>query len=126
MANTPGIHTSDFHIGRYRLAKHFATSAINALDVDPKYARQLLLESASEFPSGRVPLFVCECCADLSCGAITVAVEIADGLVTWRDFGRETPYASVPAFPEIYARTGPFYFELTAYRSTLRPYSHTR
>jgi hypothetical protein len=126
IGNTPGVRTTDFHVGRYCLAKHFAISAINALDASPKYARQLLLEEPSDFPSGRVPIFVCECCADLACGARTVAVEIADDIVTWRDFGLEAPYGETLVVPEIYARTGPFYFDLTAYRSALRPYTRAR
>jgi hypothetical protein len=126
VGNTPGIRTSDFHIGRYCLAKHFATSAVNALDAGAKYARQLLLAEPSDFPSGRVPVFVCECCADLGCGATTVAVEIADGIVTWQDFGIEVPYGDNPIVSEVYARTGPFHFDLTDYRSALLPYCRRR
>src|SRR5512147_153210 len=109
VGNTPGIRTTDFHVGRYCLAKHFATSAVNGLDVDPKYARQLLRDVASDFASGRVPLFVCERCASLDCGAITVAVEVDSGVVTWRDFAIEAPCQAELTVPEIYARTGPFY-----------------
>ena len=126
VGNTPGIRTSDFHIGRYCLAKHFATSAVNALDASPKYARQLLLAEPSDFPSGRIPIFVCECCAGLDCGATTVAVEIGDGVVTWQDFGREVPYENDLIVSEVHARTGPFHFDLTDYRSALLPYTRRR
>lgn len=126
VGNTPGIQTTDFHIGRYCLAKHLGTSEVNAVAASPRYARQLLLLEPSEFRSGRVPIFVCECCGGLDCGATTVAVEICDGIVTWQEFGRESPGEEELFVPELYARTGPFYFDLTDYRSALRPYTRSR
>ena len=126
IGNTLGVGTADFHIGRYRLAKHLRISGVSALEASPKYGRQLLLDAPSDFTSGRVPLFVCACCADLSCGATTVAVEIADGVVVWKDFGREAPYSDQVVVPEIYARTGPFHFDLTEYRSAVLPYTRGR
>jgi len=126
VGSTPGIRTTDFHVGRYRLAKHLGTTSLNALDADPKYARQLLLEEPSEFQSGRIPIFVCERCAGLDCGATTVAVEILEGVVTWSQFGREVPDRDSLLVSEIDARTGPFHFDLTEYRSALRPYTRAR
>lgn len=123
---TPGMRSVDFHVGRYRLAKHLGTTRLNALDADPKYARQLLLEEPSDFPSRRVPLFVCERCADLDCGAITVAVDIAAGVVTWAEFGQEAPYEGSLSVPDVYARTGPFFFDAVEYRSALLPYARRR
>lgn len=126
VGNTPGVRSTDFHIGRYCLAKHFATSAMNAIDASTKYARQLLLTEPSDFPSGRVPIFVCECCAGLDCGATTVAVKIGDGVVTWQDFRMEAPYDEGRVVSEVYARTGPFHFDLVDYRSALLPYTRHR
>jgi hypothetical protein len=126
VGTTPGVRTTDFHIGRYCLAKHFATSEVNALDANPKYARQLLLAEPSDFPSGRIPIFVCERCAGLDCGATTVAVTIGDGVVTWQDFGIEVPYGDNLIVSEVYARSGPFHFDLTDYRSALLPYGRRR
>lgn len=126
VGNTPGIRTSDFHVGRYRLAKHLGTSLLSVVDAAPEYTRQLLLDAPSAFPSGRIAIFVCQCCASLDCGAITVAVEVANGVVTWKDFGNEAPDPDPPYVPELYARTGPFYFEETAYRSALLPYARQR
>jgi hypothetical protein len=126
IGSTPGIRTSDFHVGRYRLAKHLGTSSINVVDASPEYTRQLLLDVPSAFPSGRVAIFVCERCAGLDCGAITVAIEVENGIVTWKDFGNEAPGSEPPSFPDLYARTGPFYFDETAYRSALRPHARGR
>ncbi len=124
---TPGFGFSDFHLGRYRLARHLGTKLIGVLDVDPKYARQLLLAEPSDFPSGRVPLYVCECCADLDCGAITVKVVRAEDAFVWSDFAHEAPHAEGPApSTEVLRRTGPFAFDATQYRSALQPYARSR
>lgn len=124
---TEGFSFSDFHLGKYRLAKHLGTSRISALDVDPKYARQMLLMEPSDFPSGRVALYVCECCADLGCGAITVQVERVNESFAWSKFAFEAPYAEGPAeSTDVERRTGPFVFDAADYVSALRPYTMPR
>lgn len=62
----------------------------------------------------------------LDCGATTVAVKIGDGVVTWQDFGIEVPAGDNLVVSEVYARTGPFHFDLTDYRSALIPYTRRR
>lgn len=46
---------------------------------------------AGEFPDGRVGVLVCEQCGDLECGALSAEVQIADGVVRWKDFGWQVP-----------------------------------
>jgi hypothetical protein len=50
---------------------------------DRRAARQLLLREPSDLPSGRVPLYVCELCADLGCGCIAVRVTLHEDHVVW-------------------------------------------
>jgi hypothetical protein len=117
---------SDFRVGRILLAKHFRASQIASIDVDPRFARQLLLREESDFASGRVPLFVCECCADLECGALTVAVERRDQAILWRDFGYEGHDGRTPTASDEITRTGPFVFDRVQYDSVLTTYAKTR
>lgn len=114
----------DFKIGKLNLAVHLDVGkSIGVLSVDKRYAKQLLLKEASELESGRIPLYVCECCADLGCGAITVLIEQKDGCITWSDF-RSEGYAIDEAFQSEYMkRTGPFYFDKEEYFSAILPYS---
>jgi len=83
----PGASFVDFKTGRLTLSKHLGLSGIGVLSIDRKYAAQLLLKQKSELDSGRVPLFVCECCADLGCGALTAKIERVSGTVRWSEFG---------------------------------------
>lgn len=123
----PGSGFSDFLVGRYQLAKHFGTAHVGVLDVDPRYARQLLLSEPSDFPSFRVPLYVCELCGDLDCGAITVHVSRAPDGIVWRDFGTESPSSGGPRFDsDVLARTGPLVFDEDEYRRSLIPFTRRR
>ena len=63
---------------------------------------------------GRVPLYVCAECGDLSCGAITALIERrSDGFV-WRDFAFENSDQAVTAL-DSYPNVGPFLFNKTQY-----------
>ena len=114
---------TDFKVGRYYLAKHFATNQIASVSVDRKYARQLLLKSPSDFESGRVPLYVCELCGDLECGALTVRVDRTESGYRWSEFGWEGPDSPSFSASDRFARTGPFDFESDTYESALGPYT---
>ncbi len=96
---------------------------IGSLDVDPNYAKQLLLKVPSELKSGRVPLYVCSCCADLGCGATTVLVEDLGDQIKWSQFGRESNWEDDLFQSEYMKRTGPFYFDKTEYESAISPYT---
>jgi hypothetical protein len=67
---------------------------------------------------GRLPLYVCQMCADLGCGAITVEVARGEGVVAWRDFQMENGYTEQSDMIDLSA-LGPFTFDANAYRTTL-------
>jgi hypothetical protein len=114
----------DFRIGRVVLSRHFGISRIGVLSIDRNFCRQLLLRQASAFKSGRVPLYVCACCADLGCGALTVRVEKVDGGIAWCDFGWEWTDGGGISQGEHMAGAGPYLFDADAYRSALYPFMH--
>jgi hypothetical protein len=84
-------------------------------DYEQWYRDQVLLRVESGLPSGRYVLLVCPICADLGCGCISADIELADGVVTWRQFGFENDY-STDVEPLGWLS---FAFELEAYRAAL-------
>lgn len=54
------------------------------------YVKQLLLRERSALPSGRCPLYVCECCTDLGCGAVCVRVTEVDDCYVWSELSVES------------------------------------
>lgn len=42
-----------------------------------------------ELDGGRVPLYVCGICGDVTCGALSASVERDESLIRWSDFGWE-------------------------------------
>lgn len=57
------------------------------------YAIKLfLLQEESELLSGRCPVYVCNACGDLGCGAYTMNIIKKDNLIIWKDFGYENNY----------------------------------
>ena len=118
------ISYPDFKIGKIELAKHLDIKEEHGiLAVNSSFARQLLLKEPSELESKRVPLYVCNCCGDLGCGALTVKVEKIDGGIVWSDFGYENSYEDGFSQSEFMKRTGPFYFNLENYISLVQPYA---
>jgi hypothetical protein len=120
----PGHSFPDFKIGRIVLSRHFGITRIGVLSLDKNFGRQLLLRQPSAFRSGRVPLYVCACCADLGCGALTVSVEKTDGGIVWRDFGWEWTDGGGISQPGYLAGAGPYVFDAGEYRTALHPYMH--
>ncbi|WP_431685702.1 hypothetical protein [Hahella sp. NBU794] len=115
---------ADYKIGNIRLAKHLGINDdFSAIEVDRDYAKQLLLRMPSCLASGRVPLYLCGCCADLGCGAVTVKVEDLGGRIKWSDIGWESNWKQGFSQNNWMKRTSPFYFDKTAYISALRGYS---
>lgn len=78
---------------------------------------RLLGEALPDAPDGRVSVYVCAECADLGCGAITVAVERSHGTVSWRDWGYqnndEEGFVVIAGLPDVT-------FDAVQYDATLR------
>jgi len=114
----------DFKIGKLKLARHLGiTQEIGSLLVSPDFAKQLLLKMPSPLESRRVPIYVCSCCSDLSCGATTVEVVETDFSFIWRKFGQESNWQKGLFQSEYMKRTGEFEFDKELYVSTLQPYT---
>lgn len=118
------ISYPDFKIGSLKLAKHLDIKEEHGvLAVNSAFAKQLLLKEPSELESKRVPLYVCNCCADLGCGALTVNVEKINDCFVWSDIGYENNYEDGFSQNEFMKRTGPFKFNAENYVSVVQPYS---
>lgn len=114
----------DFKIGSIELAKHLGIKEKHGvLAVNSSFAKQLLLKEPSALESKRVPLYLCNCCADLGCGALTVKVEKIDGYFVWSSFGYENSYEFGFSQNDFMKRTGPFKFNAEMYVSVIKPYS---
>ena len=113
----------DIQAGRIVLGRHLQTHLLCVVGTAPELVRQLLGRDKSEFPSGRVPLFICEECGDLDCGAVTVRVDIGPESVVWSDFVIEAPWDPNRTQDIHYARTGPIAFRRDDYESVLSPYA---
>lgn len=77
-------------------------------------------ESSWPLDAGRLPLYVCPMCADLACGAVTVAVawDASTDRVAWSDFRVEDGFSDRTDAVDLSA-LGPFLFDADAYRDTL-------
>lgn len=118
------ISYPDFKIGSIELAKHLDIKEKHGvLAINSSFAKQLLLKAPSELKSKRVPLYVCNCCADLGCGALTVKIEKIDGCFIWSDFGYENNYEDSFFQNDFMKRTGPFKFNAEVYLSAVKPYT---
>jgi hypothetical protein len=88
-------------------------------EAEEGFIGSLLLKQPSDLGSGRVMLYICPECGDISCGAITARVEKTGEHFVWRDFGYENDYdESLPDLAE-YKRIGPFRFNKTEYWQVL-------
>jgi len=96
--------------------------------VELRYALQLLLRERSELPSERVPLYICERCADLGCGCIAVKVSEYEECVVWSafayddNFSKQTGEELTSSFPEL----RDYYFLRTQYEEALDRFSAGR
>lgn len=113
----------DFKIGSLELAKHLNVKEEHGALLYHVFAKQLLLKESSELDGSRVPLFVCNLCADLGCGALTVKVENIGGCFVWSEFGYENNYEAGFSQNEYMKRTGPFKFSAESYISVIQPYT---
>lgn len=71
-----------------------------------------------ELGEGRVPLYVCRFCGDVTCGALSVNVERDESLIRWSDFGWE---GDIPGEPfEAVETPVSFTFDSQMYDEALR------
>ncbi len=84
----------------------------------------LLGEKPSELANGRVPIWVCPACGDLSCGAVTAVVEQMPDEVVWRDFRWDTG-DDCEDDGESGVLGGPFVFDRPQYEAELRRFVET-
>jgi hypothetical protein len=118
------ISYPDFKIGNIELAKHLnIVEEHGVLAINKMFAKQLLLKEPAELESGRIPLYVCNCCADLGCGALTVKVKEESGYFIWSDFGYENNYEDGFYQDDYMKRTGPFKFNNDNYVSVIQSYA---
>lgn len=76
---------------------------------------RLLLREPAETESGRILLYLCPECGDISCGAYSVHVSQNDDKFTWYAFAYENGYEE----PVIIDGVGPFAFEKHAYEAAI-------
>jgi hypothetical protein len=105
----PRSHFLDFVIDGVSLLRtaHGEGSLVTELNrswwsQDPPAVETLLgRRSAPNLDSGRIPLLVCGECGDLACGAVTAALDVAEGEVTWSDFRWENGYEEAEAIDSL-------------------------
>ncbi|HEY1016496.1 MAG TPA: hypothetical protein VGE07_27545 [Herpetosiphonaceae bacterium] len=85
-------------------------------------AAELLRKTPGTLAAGRRPLYVCNDCGHVGCGAITAVVERVGGVIIWRAFGFEANHdpGSLPErwFPQVPA----FQFAVQPYYALFAPY----
>jgi hypothetical protein len=81
---------------------------------------RLLMQAPPDLASGRVSLYVCPECGDLSCGAITVRIERRGDVVTWRDFWYEGDYEGFPSNNTLLEDLGPYFFAWEEYQGAVK------
>ena len=90
--------------------------------IEPMHIGQLLMREPPESPTGRVPLYVCDACGDLGCGAVTARIKETTDAIVWSDFAWEVDYEAELGEDGIgrrYEGIGPFEFRKAAYWSVL-------
>lgn len=85
-------------------------------------ARQLAGFEPSPFDGWRVPLFLCQICGDLGCGAFTVLVSEECDVITWSDFGWIADDNKSILQDPIMRRFGPFSFDRKEYMDRFASY----
>ncbi len=86
--------------------------------INQEYNRHVLnvfrLKEKSKIDSGRVMIYVCPECGDISCGAITAIIKDYGDRIIWSEFGYETDYGGLT---ETFDQIEPFEFERANYFS---------
>jgi hypothetical protein len=97
------------------LLRRYATSATTEVH---QSVDQLLLQSLSKLPNGRIPIYVCAECGDIGCGVVSAEIIREDDAIIWRDFGRENDYED-QIHRDLYAHVDPFRFSWLQYKAVL-------
>ena len=87
-----GLPLQKHFVGRTGSHPSSAFAASNPLSPEnyrKAMVAQLLGESPSPLPSGRVPLLVCEECGDVACGAIAAFISVEADTIVWCDWKAE-------------------------------------
>lgn len=84
-------------------------------EANSRSSARLLLREPAGTESGRVLLYACPECGDISCGGYSVHVSQTDNRFTWHAFAYENGYEE----PVIIDGVGPYTFEKQAYEATL-------
>lgn len=87
--------------------------------VQDDVVNRLLLSLPSEFPGNRYALFVCPECGDMSCGAVTAAIERDGEAVVWRDWGYQNDYDGEPPAHD-HLELGEYRFHWPEYERVIR------
>jgi len=81
-----------------------------------KYSKNKLLNiSKPETKNGRMAIYICPECADISCGAYCCKIEKINGIYIWKDFAYENDYEDA----KIINNVGPFYFNEKLYEKII-------
>lgn len=89
------------------------------LVLDAAVVKQLLRRAKPELPSGRSPLYRCDHCGDLGCGAVSVRVTEVDDCFVWSEISIDSPFGGtdIDWYDDRYERA--FYFERSHYLATI-------
>ncbi|MBK9578816.1 MAG: hypothetical protein IPO40_17220 [Fibrobacteres bacterium] len=125
VTGNPFASFDEFHVNRQPLSLFLPVGDLMGIlgwrgaKEDKRSARQLLGREPSDFPDGRVPLYVCPLCGDLGCGAISVKVSFQDGCVVWSEFGRQALGSELSLMED---PIRDLWFQREVYESTLSSY----
>jgi hypothetical protein len=118
---------ADFVVDGLALSTHMRRKGdhISCLGWGPKPMQddavaRLLLQAPPDLASGRVSLYVCPECGDLSCGAITVRIQRNGNVVTWGDFWYEGNHEGIPSNNRLLDDLGPYSFDWEEYEGAIR------
>lgn len=84
---------------------------------------RLLLKLPPDLKNERYLLYICPECGDISCGAVTIAIEETPEYFIWRDFGYENDYEDSIHSLEQFSSISAFYFEKHQYQQVFQTYA---
>jgi hypothetical protein len=81
-----------------------------------EYSKNKLLNKLEpETINGRMAIYICPECGDISCGAYCCKIEKINGMYIWKDFAYENNYEEA----KIINNVGPFYFDEIIYENII-------
>jgi hypothetical protein len=78
-------------------------------------AMQLRLQADPSSDTGRILLYICPECGDISCGAYSVRASRDSSTYSWSDFAYENGYEDARRLDQV----GPFTFEASQYEAAI-------